>query len=119
MKRLNAEGPKVLGNLPRVPSLPPKAFKEAIDKKAGVLVDVRTMLAFGGGHIAGALNIGGLPVLSIWGGWVLYSRKPILLVLGRGDDLEKIFGLFVRSGYTKFAGFITGWVELLDGAGLP
>src|SRR5207248_9025751 len=66
MKRLNAEGPKVLGNLPRVPALPPKAFKEAIDKKAGVLVDVRTMLAVGGGHISGALNIGGMPILSVW-----------------------------------------------------
>jgi hydroxyacylglutathione hydrolase len=29
MKRVNAEGPEVLGNLPRVPGLPPKAFKEA------------------------------------------------------------------------------------------
>src|SRR6266550_7742675 len=70
MKRVNAEGPKVLGNLPRVPALMPKAFKEAMEKKAGVLVDVRNMLAFGGGHIAGALNIGGTPILSIWAGWM-------------------------------------------------
>src|SRR5947207_8404126 len=57
MKKVNAEGPKVLGSLPRVPGLSPKAFKNAIDKKAGVLVDVRNMLAFGGGHIAGAINL--------------------------------------------------------------
>src|ERR1044072_5503740 len=69
MKRVNAQGPNGPGNLPRVPGLPPKAFKEAIDKKAGVLVDVRTMLAFGGGHISGALNIGGTPILSTWWGW--------------------------------------------------
>ena len=56
MKKVNAKGPEVLGNLPRVPGLPPKAFKEAIEKKAGVLVDTRTMLAFGGGHIPGALR---------------------------------------------------------------
>src|SRR5207237_5605099 len=61
MKKVNAKVPDVLGNLPRVPSLPPKAFQKAIDKKTGVLVDTRTMLAFGGGHIPGALNIGGLP----------------------------------------------------------
>ena len=71
----------MLGNLPRVPGLPPKAFKDAIEKKAGVLVDVRTMLAFGGGHIAGALNIGGTPILSIWAGWMLDPEKPILLVV--------------------------------------
>ena len=41
MKKVNAKGPEILGNLPRVAGLPPKAFKEAIDRKAGVLVDTR------------------------------------------------------------------------------
>src|SRR5438045_8439012 len=39
MKKLNAKGPEVLGCLPRVAGLAPKAFEEAIDKKTGVLVD--------------------------------------------------------------------------------
>ena len=119
MKRVNADGPKVLGNLPRVPGLPPKAFKEAIDKKAGVLVDVRTMLAFGGGHISGALNIGGTPILSIWAGWMLDPEKPILLVMENDDDLEKIVRLFVRTGFTKFAGYLTGGMKAWDAAGFP
>jgi hydroxyacylglutathione hydrolase len=119
MKRLNAEGPKVLGNLPRVPGLTPKAFKEAIEKGAGVLVDVRNMLAFGGGHIAGALNIGGTPILSIWAGWMLDLEKPILLVLEDDADLERIVRLFVRTGYTKFAGYLIGGMKAWDAAGLP
>src|SRR5262252_3836897 len=72
MKKVNAEGPEVLGGLPRVSGLPAKAFKDAIGKNGNQLVDVRTMLAFGGGHIAGALNIGGSPTLSIWAGGMLY-----------------------------------------------
>src|SRR5467141_2242222 len=119
MKKLNAEGPTVLGNLPRVPSLPPKAFKDAIEKKAGVLVDVRNMLAFGGGHIAGALNIAGAPILSIWAGWTLDPEKPILLVLENDDDLERVVRLFVRTGYTKFAGYLIDGMKSWDAAGLP
>ena len=119
MKRINAKGPEIIGNLPQVPGLPPKAFKEAIEKKKGVLVDVRMMLAFGGGHIAGALNIGGSPILSIWAGWMLDPEKPILLVLENDDDLEKIVRLFVRTGYTKFAGYLVGGMKAWDAEGFP
>src|SRR5438552_1012433 len=117
MKKLNAKGPEVLGGLPRVPGLPPKAFKEAIAKKAGTLVDTRTMLAFGGGHIPGAMNIGGSPVLSIWAGWMLASNEPILLVLENENDLEDVVRLFIRTGYTKFAGYLVGGMKAWEAAG--
>jgi hydroxyacylglutathione hydrolase len=119
MKKVNAKGPEVLGNLPRVPGLPPEGFKEVIQKNRGVLVDTRMMLAFGGGHIPGALNIGGSPILSIWAGWMLDPVKPILLVLESDDDLEQILRLFVRTGYTKFAGYLTGGMKAWDVAGFP
>jgi len=119
MKKVNAQGPRVLGNLPRVPGLPPKAFKEAIEKRSGVLVDVRTMLAFGGGHIPGALNIGGSPILSIWAGWMLDPDEPILLALESENDLEQIVRLFIRTGYTKFAGYLVGGMKAWDAAGFP
>src|ERR1043166_7379438 len=119
MKKLNADGPKVLGNLPRVPGLAPKAFKEAIEKKAGVLVDARNMLAFGGGHIAGALNIAGTPILTIWAGWMVDPKEPILLVMESDEDLEKILRLFVRTGYTKFAGYLIGGMKAWQAAGFP
>jgi hydroxyacylglutathione hydrolase len=119
MKKLNAKGPEVLGNLPRVAGLPPKAFKAAIEQRVGVLVDVRPNLAFGGGHIAGALNIGGSPTLSIWAGWMLDPNKSILLVLESDGDLEKIIPLFVRTGYTKFAGYLVGGMKAWEAAGFP
>jgi hydroxyacylglutathione hydrolase len=117
MKRLNAKGPEVLGNLPRVPGLAPKAFKKALEEKAGVLVDTRSMQAFGGGHIRGALNIGGSPTLSIWAGWMLSPNEPILLVLEDDGSLEDIVPLFLRTGYTKFAGYLVGGMKAWQGTG--
>jgi hydroxyacylglutathione hydrolase len=118
-KKLNAKGPEVLGNLPSVRGLPPKFFQEAIEDDDNVLIDTRMMLAFGGGHIQGALNIGGSPMLSIWAGWLLDPKKPILLVLESDDKLNEIVCLFLRTGYTKFAGYLVGGMRAWDNAGLP
>lgn len=117
MKKVNAKGPEIIGNLPRVPGLPPKAFKEAIAEKNSVLIDTRTMLGFGGGHIPGALNIGGSPMLSIWAGWLLDPDKPVLLVLEKDSALENIAQYFIRTGYTKFAGYLVGGMKSWDNAG--
>ncbi len=119
MKKLNAKGPEVLGNLPLVPGLPPKAFQEAIVKGKSVVIDTRSMLAFGGGHVEGALNIAGLPELSIWAGWLLDPEKPILLVLEHDDAVAKVVPLFLRTGYSKFAGYLVGGMKAWDNAGFP
>lgn len=119
MKNLNAKGPEILGNLPRVQGLPPKAFKKAMENKSGALVDTRMMLSFGGGHIPSALNIGGSPILSIWAGWMLDPSQPILLVLENDDELENIVRLFIRTGYTKFGGYLVGGMKAWQAAGFP
>lgn len=118
MKKLNAKGPDILGNLPRVPALPPKTFKQAIEQEEGILIDTRTHLAFGGGHIAGALNIGGTPMLSVWAGWLLDPAKPVLLVLEDDSEIEPVVKRFLRTGYTKFAGYLAGSMKAWNNAGL-
>jgi hydroxyacylglutathione hydrolase len=119
MKKLNVKGPEVLGNLPPVRGLPPQCFQEAIKEDDHVLIDTRMMLAFGGGHIKGALNIGGSPMLSLWAGWLLDPIKPILLVLESDEKLNEVVRLFLRTGYTKFAGYLVGGMKAWDNAGLP
>jgi hydroxyacylglutathione hydrolase len=119
MKKVNAAGPEVLGRLPTIPALPRKQFKAAVEKKEAQLVDTRTMLAFGGGHIDGALNIAATPILSIWAGWLLDPEKPILLVLENEADVEKVAQLFVRTGYTKFGGYLVGGMKAWSNAGYP
>lgn len=119
MKKLNAHGPEVLGNLPVVPGLPPKEFQAAAKNEKNLVIDTRQMLAFGGGHIEGALNIGGRPELSIWAGWLLDPEQPLLLVLDNDEKLEQIVRFFLRTGFSKFAGYLVGGMKAWDNAALP
>ena len=119
MKVLNSKGPPVLGNLPKVPGLPPKAFQAAIKKENAVVIDTRTMLAFGGGHLPKAINIGGLPELSIWAGWFLDPDQSILMVLEDDTAVSKVVPFFVRTAFTKFSGYLVGGMKAWDNAALP
>ena len=119
LKQLNAQGPPVLGRLPTAPPLPPAEFKEAVERGDAQLVDTRQMLAFGGGHIAGAINIGPRPELSVWAGQMLEPDQPILLVLNDETNLEWFLQLFFRTGFTKFAGYLVGGMKAWDNAGFP
>ncbi len=119
MKTVNAEGPEIIGTLPDVRGLPPKDFMEAAQQSDTELIDTRMMLGFGGGHIQGALSIGGHPMLSVWAGWLLDPDKPLLLVLESDDRLEDIVRYFVRTGYTRFAGYLLGGMTAWNNDGLP
>lgn len=118
LKRTNAEGPPVIGGLPKVPALPAAAFAQAIEDGAQLL-DTRDMLAFGAGHIAGALNIAARPELSVWAGWLLDSRKPIFLVLEDDEALPRVLRLLWRTGFVSFGGYLAGGMSAWRETGRP
>jgi hydroxyacylglutathione hydrolase len=117
LKKINAHGPQILGTGPVVPALPPVAFKLALERGEATLIDTRDMLAFGGGHIPGAINIGAAPMLSVWAGWMLDPERPVLLVLERDADLEQAVRLVVRTGHVRFAGYLAGGMSAWQKAG--
>lgn len=119
MKKLNAKGPTLIGHAPVVPGLPPKEFQSAIEAGNSQLVDTRQMLAFGGGHIPGAINIGDRPELSVWAGDMLSYNKPILLVVEDAEQLDWISWHFGYVGLTNFTGHLTGGMKAWNNAGLP
>lgn len=116
-KQENAKGPEIIGHLPVVPGLPAKVFKEAVGETKHILIDTRSMLAFGGGHIDGALNLGAQPELSVWAGWMLEQEQKILLVLDSDEDLEKVVRMFWRTGFREYAGYLVGGMTSWDNAG--
>ncbi|MCA9226655.1 MAG: MBL fold metallo-hydrolase, partial [Planctomycetales bacterium] len=119
LKKVNVQGPPVLGHAPPAQGLPPKDFQKAIDSGDAQLLDTRQMLAFGGGHIEGAINIGPRPELSVWAGQMLDYEKPILLVVQDETDLDWIVWQLAYTGFTRFAGYLVGGMKAWENAGLP
>ncbi|MFW8595548.1 MBL fold metallo-hydrolase [Cribrihabitans neustonicus] len=118
MKKVNAEGPEVLRNLPRAVPMTAEQFAKAAKNGAQIL-DTRDMMAFGAGHVKGALNIGARPELSVWAGWLLDPERPIYLVLNADDDLPGVLKLLWRTGFTKFGGYLAGGMRAWREAGRP
>ncbi len=119
MKKVNAAGPEILKSLPTAPPMTATDFQKKVKSGECQLLDNRQMLAFGGGHIQGALNIGPKAELSIWAGWLLDPEKPILLVLPKDSDLPEVERQLIRVGFGTFAGYLVGGIESWVNAGLP
>ena len=120
LKKVNAAGPPLIGHLPSCPGLPIRAFGRQAEGDGVQVLDVRSMLAFGGGHVPGAINIGGTrPELSVWAGDLLDPDKPILLVLEEDFELPRVVTLLWRTGFTDFAGYLVGGMKMWQNAGLP
>jgi hydroxyacylglutathione hydrolase len=119
MKRINADGPEVLGGLPAVESLQPAALERRLAAGDVQLIDNRQMLAFGEGHIPGAWNLGPRAELSLWAGWMRDPAKPIALVLSHDRDLPEVLRQFLRVGFTTFAGGLRGGMAAWVSSGLP
>ncbi|MDQ8181063.1 MBL fold metallo-hydrolase [Pelagicoccus sp. SDUM812005] len=117
MKKLNSEGPPIMGGYPPAEAMTVEAFSSACENKGNVILDTRSPLAFGSGHIAGSLNIELRGEMSVWSGWMLEFNDPIYLVLERDEDLETALSHLWRTGHTNVIGYLAGGLEawLLDG----
>ncbi|MGE5171515.1 MAG: MBL fold metallo-hydrolase [Rudaea sp.] len=117
VKELNLRGTPV--PLPAgIAALTPREFQAAAGDGHAV-VDTRTMLAFGGGHVPGALNLGADPRLPVWAGWMLDPQQAILLVAADDGDVDDIVTAFGRTGFTRFAGYLAGGMSAWEQSGLP
>lgn len=117
MKKVNAEGPEVLRNLPRIAPLSVAEFATQAEGGAQLL-DLRDMMAFGSGHLTGSLNIGLQPELSVWAGWLLDPERPIFLVAENDGMVSDALRLLWRTGFTDFGGYLAGGISAWREAGM-
>ncbi len=80
MKRINREGPRILGGL----RLPPRLGKERLSTlltRDALVIDARPAAEYATGHIAGTINIPLNRSFSTWAGWLVpFHREFYLLV---------------------------------------
>lgn len=82
MKRVNKEGPVVLGEQAPPPKVTVAGFGAALAE--GEVVDLSPPAAFAAGHAHGVLNIPA-GMLAAWAGWLLDYDKPVYLI---ADDVQ-------------------------------
>ncbi|MCA9253939.1 MAG: hypothetical protein KDA54_22655, partial [Phycisphaerales bacterium] len=108
MKRINKEGPKVLGA--ELPGQCVLTVDEVHGRKdvSHLVLDVRSKEAFAAGHIPGAINIPLGPMLPTWAGWILPYDRPILVVADDVKQMPTVATHLVRVGFDDVQGFLIG-----------
>ncbi len=83
MKRINKEGPRILGGFHRPQRLPENRIEQILEGGYQV-VDTRATLDFAAGHIPGTINIPLNRSFNTWAGWLLpYDADFYLIVNDR------------------------------------
>ncbi|MCU0567030.1 MAG: rhodanese-like domain-containing protein [Oculatellaceae cyanobacterium Prado106] len=119
LKKVNAKGAPVKGDVPILPPLSPTEFQRHLQDDQTVIVDARSILAFGGGHIPGAINIALRPEFPNWVGWMIEPEQNILLVLESARGVQLASEQLFRLGYDHVVGYLHDGMTSWQNAGLP
>jgi hydroxyacylglutathione hydrolase len=119
LKKVNAKGAKVMGCVPTLQPLSPQQFQEMMADENTIVIDIRSILAFGGGHIPGAINIALRPEFPNWVGWMIHPEKTLLLVVESKRDLKLVTEQLFRLGYDNLGGYLHDGMTSWQNASLP
>lgn len=107
MKALNSAGAPLLRGLPGGRELELAQFATLVEGGATV-VDLRRGEAFGGGHVAGSINIGAGASFGLWAPWVVPYHKPVVLIGDSAVSIEAARRGLVRVGIDNILGSLRG-----------
>ncbi len=100
MKRVNKEGPRILGAGHHHKLLDVAALTGAV--QSGTVVDLTPSSEFAKGHVPGTINIP-LSMLSAWAGWLVDYHRPTYLIC-EPDQLEEAARQLHKIGVEEIAG---------------
>jgi hydroxyacylglutathione hydrolase len=121
MKRVNRQGPALLGLFDRgrpLPGIRPAAAA-ALTADGALLLDLRDQATFASGHPAGALNVAFGPKIGYWAGWLLPEDTPIILLADEHGHASEAAVQLLRVGLDRVEGWVEGGFAAWSAAGLP
>jgi hydroxyacylglutathione hydrolase len=110
MKKVNAEGPKIIGH--DRPGQHRFSAEEVHAQICGhcLVVDVRPKESFAAAHIPGSINIPFGHNLPTWAGWVLPYDHPTLLIADDPSVVDETVTHLLRVGFDDVQGYLEGGV---------
>ncbi len=107
MKRINREGPRILGAIPRPRPMRPAELPALVDRGA-VVADTRSADAFAAGHVPGTINLPLNKSFTTWAGWFLpYDADFYLLTTDGGRALDEAVRDLAMIGLDRVAGWFS------------
>lgn len=100
MKRVNKEGPRILGEGHHHSMLDVATLPEAVE--AGTVVDLTPSSEFANGHVPGSINIP-IGMLAAWAGWLVDYDRPTYLIC-KPDQLEEAARVLHKIGVEEIVG---------------
>ncbi len=100
MKRVNKEGPRILGAGHHHKMLDVAKMNDAV--QSGTVIDLTPSPEFAQGHVQGTINIP-LGMLSAWAGWLVDYDRPTYLIC-EPDQMEEAARVLHKIGVEDIAG---------------
>jgi glyoxylase-like metal-dependent hydrolase (beta-lactamase superfamily II)/rhodanese-related sulfurtransferase len=115
---INRDGPALLEELP---AAHPLSVSEVADlqRRDAVILDTRSSLEYGAGHIPGSFHVGLSGQFASWSGTVLPPDAPIVLVAEDPDRAAEARRRLSRVGLDRVAGYLDGGIRNWSDAGRP
>jgi hydroxyacylglutathione hydrolase len=108
MKRINKEGPRILGGAHLPPHYQEEKLIELIDARA-LVVDTRVAAEFAIEHIPGTLNIPLNRSFTTWAGWLVPYDRDFYLIVDDHDSgaVAEVVRDLAMIGLDRIAGYFT------------
>ncbi|MGH7580749.1 MAG: MBL fold metallo-hydrolase [Gemmatimonadales bacterium] len=92
MKRINKQGPRALGGLPRPRPLAAEDVVEVL-QRGEVVIDSRSAAEYATGHLPGSINIPFNNAFTTWAGWVVPYDRDLYLISAKPDGRQSELAL--------------------------